>query len=277
MEWFEKLKQREPNYLKTIISATFAPVMANEPEEIASITEMMLPILLTSSTLKGAQQAILANYTESQEIAIKESRKVRAEKLADDVAEQLKSSQIMPGSTILDVGCGDGIVAAHLHQKGYQVTCADIDDYRSKEAKTLPFIQINPGRDDYALVNGRWDASLLLYVLHHMPKQEQKILLRQAFDSDIHNLLIYEDVHGNQDYYADIDGISNLFLQTKDMKPFVVPMPCSYQSKQEWENLFDATNLNGGFLKLHRQGNPSSGSIEVNYYFLLNRSPKKIK
>lgn len=270
MEWFQKLKQRESDYLIKVVSDTFANVAFQSPEDIASIAKIIVPILLNSTTLQDAQQAILAQYTESQELAIKNFHKVRAERIAAEVGQKLRSSQMMPGATVLDIGCGNGIVAAHLNNQGYQVTCADIDDYRAEVAKTLPFIQINAGQDDYALVKGQWDASLLLYVLHHMPEKEQEILLHQIFHSDIHNLLIYEDAHDNQDYHADIDGISNIFLQTKDMDSFVVPMPCSYKSTQQWKNLFELINPDGNLLKLQRQGKPSSGQKEINHYFVLS-------
>jgi SAM-dependent methyltransferase len=73
----------------------------------------------------------------------------------------------LQGETVLDLGCGNGLTSAVLHQNGYQVYLTDVLDYRDEAAKALPFERMTdpqvvpyPGR--------HFDTSLVFAVLHHV-------------------------------------------------------------------------------------------------------------
>jgi SAM-dependent methyltransferase len=85
--------------------------------------------------------------------------KRRAEVLARLVAERLP-----PGARALDVGCGDGLIAARVMELRPDVTIEGVDvlvrpgariPVRAFDGATLPF------------ADASWDAAMLVDVLHH--------------------------------------------------------------------------------------------------------------
>lgn len=96
--------------------------------------------------------------------------------------------RIQPGMTVLDVGCGNGVVGARIAQAFQcRVTGTDILDY----VKTgLPFVR---SQDDGRLPfgDGSFDCVMLNDMLHHVPTAGQEALIREALRVG-RQLLIFE-------------------------------------------------------------------------------------
>ena len=102
----------------------------------------------------------------------------------------LVQPHLEPGASVLDVGCGEGLVLAELKARGAgEVQGVDIVDLRADrdvqlqlyDGVTLPF----PDR--------RFDLVLLSFVLHHVPDERKLPLLREALRVSRGKLFIVED------------------------------------------------------------------------------------
>lgn len=87
-----------------------------------------------------------------------------------------------PGDAVLDLGCGCGIpVARSLAQAGYRVTGVDVSWVQLRRARrlvpTARFLHADATR--VAFPAEAFDAVVCLYVLVHLPLQEQPVLLRR--------------------------------------------------------------------------------------------------
>ena len=92
---------------------------------------------------------------------------------------------------MLDIGCGDGVVASLLAGAGRAITLLDIQSYLDPRV-TLPFIQYQEGAE--LPVHGTFDISLLLTVLHH--SADPLLLLREARRVTSGRCIIIESVFG---------------------------------------------------------------------------------
>lgn len=145
-----------------------------------------------------------------------------------------KKNRLLPylstKDTLLDVGCGNCLLANELKEDGYSITGVDvanlsiIDDFQPKvyDGQHLPF------------ENNAFDCALLLTVLHHTDDPVE--VLRET-SRVAHRILIIEDVYSNifQQYltYA-MDtlvnfGHSNMTYQNKSIA--------------EWKSVFDLLQL----------------------------------
>ncbi|RCV53380.1 class I SAM-dependent methyltransferase [Marinitenerispora sediminis] len=83
---------------------------------------------------------------------------------------------------VLDAGCGNGIpVAADLSAHGHAVTGVDVSGVQVARARRLVpgarFVRADLTRTGFAA--GSFDAVVCLYVLIHLPRQEQPEVLRR--------------------------------------------------------------------------------------------------
>jgi SAM-dependent methyltransferase len=78
-----------------------------------------------------------------------------------------KLHEWLVGESVLDLGCGNGLTSAVLHQHGYRVYLTDVLDYRDDAARPLPFAPMtDPRLIPYP--DQRFDTSLVFAVLHHV-------------------------------------------------------------------------------------------------------------
>ena len=165
--------------------------------------------------------------------------------------------QVQPyvdGNTVLDLGCGDGLVAARLAEGGRDVRMVDIMDYRS-EASRLPFLLWKDERLPFE--SGSQDTVLLLTVLHHA--HDPIALLRECVRVCRGRIILIESVVGVS--ASDAEGLgpeasafASLGAWQRDYATFIdwfynrvlhddVPVPYNFRSPADWQAIFDAAGL----------------------------------
>ena len=139
--------------------------------------------------------------------------------------------RILPGSRVLDVGCGNGYIAHHLSAMiAASVIGIDLDettealiDYRSFDGTHFP------------IETGSVDAVLFCYVLHHA--QNLGTLL-----SDVRRVLraggqvaVYEDIP-ETGWDRTVCSIHNRMWRSRTG-------PCSFQTEAGWQRLFESAGF----------------------------------
>jgi len=102
----------------------------------------------------------------------------------------LVAPQVKPGASVLDVGCGEGYVMEELAARGAgEVFGVDVVDLRRE--KQRPFRLF----DGVALPfpDRRFDVVVLSFVLHHVPDDRKRALLREAVRVCRGTVVIVED------------------------------------------------------------------------------------
>lgn len=102
--------------------------------------------------------------------ALKDVLSGRAESVANDVRPYIA------GQSVLDLGCGDGAVGS-LISSNYAVAAADICDYRTSSARTLPFKLIEDGVP-LPYQDNAFDTVMALTVFHH--SRDPRLLCSEA-------------------------------------------------------------------------------------------------
>lgn len=108
---------------------------------------------------------------------------------------ELIHSQIrkhLVGPRVLDLGCGDGLVADLVARDGYEVQMSDIVDYRASSVN-LPFAKPLEG-ESLPFASTSFDTVLLLTVLHHANCPLQ--VLAEALRVSRRRIIVIESVFG---------------------------------------------------------------------------------
>jgi ubiquinone/menaquinone biosynthesis C-methylase UbiE len=148
------------------------------------------------------------------------------------IAKQL-AAMIAPGSQLLDVGCGDGSLAAllagmvpGLAVQGVEVharpDCAI--ECSLYDGKRLPF------------PDGSFDVCLFVDVLHHTTDPET--ICRDAFRVSRKYVLIKDHLCENA-----VDAWALRFMDWVGNSSHGVALPYNYLSQDRWNKLFDAAGL----------------------------------
>lgn len=82
--------------------------------------------------------------------------------------------RLMPAGSILDVGCGTGVVASRLAAHGYEVTGADpsagmLDHLRSSDPRVEA---VQASATELPFEDGRFDLTMCVAVMHHIADPE---------------------------------------------------------------------------------------------------------
>ena len=136
-----------------------------------------------------------------------------------------------PGSTILDIGSGNGLITKVLRERNYIVTPLDIHAGQYDDSVT-PVIY-NGQKIPFA--DKSFDTGILLTILHHTNNQEE--IISEAARV-CHQLIIMEDIYSTQlqKYYTFfLDSFVNMFYS---------PCPHTNRPDKDWKNLFFKLNLN---------------------------------
>jgi len=97
---------------------------------------------------------------------------------------------LTPGTSVLDIGCGEGWVADELVRRGVgEIAVVDVVDVR--RARTLPFSLYDGVHLPFD--DGRFDVAMLNFVLHHVPDERKVALLREALRVARRTVFILED------------------------------------------------------------------------------------
>ena len=94
---------------------------------------------------------------------------------ARDTVRWLEKEDILhAGMTVLDLGCGHGLIGGELIKKGCRVTFADESDYLLPEYRSVDLFTIDVERDDLGSL-GSYDLVICSNVLEHVPHPKQLI------------------------------------------------------------------------------------------------------
>jgi len=153
-------------------------------------------------------------------------RRIRV--LADRICEL-----VPPDASLLDVGCGDGQLAALVQKRRPDVNIRGLDVLVRDDTaiEVDPFDGINiPYEDD------QFDVVMLVDVLHHADSASD--LLRQCARAAKSHILIKD--HYLQGFAAQrtlmwMDHVGNA--------RHGVEIPCNYLTPDQWSELFDANSL----------------------------------
>ena len=79
------------------------------------------------------------------------------------------------GHRVLDLGCGNGLLARLLSQQGYEVALTDVMDYRDPAAQSLPFRPMTDARR-IPYPDDSFDTVIAMTVLHHVAPADLEAL-----------------------------------------------------------------------------------------------------
>ena len=148
------------------------------------------------------------------------------------------------GDRVLDIGAGGGWIGKQLeNSRGARVTLLDVADMNRTDLS----LQVYDGKQ-MPFPDASFDASLLLFVLHHCEDSLQ--VLSEAVRVSQKRLIIFEDTFRNplEKFLCGLnDWISNspFFLAN----PFKMNMPFHYMRVGEWEDIFRKLSLEVVFKK----------------------------
>lgn len=154
--------------------------------------------------------------------------------------------QFLAGDSLLDIGCGNGLITDLIRQHFNRIQCLDVVRYMPASLK-LPFLLYKDGEP--LPIDNTFDTVLLLTVLHHSNNPIE--LLKMAWAATTKRLIIIESVVGvhkaephvrydlagasdeNQIAYAAfVDWFYNRVLHDD------VPVPYNFTTPERWQSTF---------------------------------------
>ena len=132
------------------------------------------------------------------------------------------------GASVLDLGCGDGMLLNLLHER-YDTLGVDVIDYRSDENKHLPFLHNHEG-SLLNLKNKSFDNTILWTVLHHSDNPIH--LLQEAIRVTRQRIIIVEGYVDDPQVYQ-----INCFLDwftNRPGKAEAVNVPLNFRTIEWW-------------------------------------------
>jgi SAM-dependent methyltransferase len=132
---------------------------------------------------------------------------------------QSRFSKLQPwlrGSSVLDLGCGDGLTGLVLHQNGFQVSMTDVLDYRDEAARTLTFrAMVDPRAIPYA--TDCFDTAIVFTVLHHVDGENLVPLLDELRRTS-RRVIIEEDSY---DIPASLENLAEVVAEDEQLRSFM--------------------------------------------------------
>jgi SAM-dependent methyltransferase len=136
------------------------------------------------------------------------------------------------GEHVLDIGCGNGLVAANLMRStGVRITGIDVGDFRMADIPFQDFDGTTIPFDDR-----QFDTSLLGFVLHHV--RDQASLLSEAKRVTSKQIIVYEDIVDNLVAKALGSIHATLFSLHYGVKRVE-----NFRGETEWEDYFRSLDL----------------------------------
>jgi ubiquinone/menaquinone biosynthesis C-methylase UbiE len=130
------------------------------------------------------------------------------------------------GKKVLDVGCGPGVDAKYLHDKGCNVTGVDLSknmiDIAKKTIREVDFKVKDMRKMNFP--NSSFDGIFIAYSLIHIPKEDVKAVIEKAYN------LLKED------------GILYVAVQTGESKELFVTEPLD-PKEQIFLNIFSKDEI----------------------------------
>ena len=235
--------------LAAVIQAVFVSVLSacGVPEERAKCLfekSRSLAGYAEATELEEAIRDLLLPLIDMQ--ALRESLDARAALITEQIAPYVS------GGSILDIGCGDGLVSLGLAKSVGAVQLVDICNYRDSRV-SLPFLLVSES-DPLPFQESQFETSMLLTVLHHA--NDPLGLLRDAIRVTERRLIIIESVFGfgtsrsskrspfgtltceqQRKYAVVVDWIYNRLLH------YNVPVPYNFFVPVGWKQLLTLAGL----------------------------------
>ena len=161
-------------------------------------------------------------------------------------------SQLIPSNgRVLDVGCGDGLLASLILERRRDTEISGIDVLVREKTK-IPVTGFNGSTIPFP--DKSFDVVMFVDVLHHT--DDPKLLLSEAKRVAAKAILIKD--HRLNGFLARptlriMDWVSNA--------PHGVVLPYNYWSHQRWQEAFSSLNLSVGFWKQDLQLYPNPANL----------------
>jgi SAM-dependent methyltransferase len=143
------------------------------------------------------------------------------------------SPHIPPDASVLDVGCGDGMIASLIAERRPDITIEGV------ELAPRPSCRISCHAFDGAklpFADGAFDGCLFVDVLHHT--DDVTVLLREAVRVSRSFVLIKDHLCQNA-----FDHVTLRLMDWIGNRPHGVRLPYNYQSRREWIQFFAECGL----------------------------------
>ena len=87
----------------------------------------------------------------------------------------LRRTDLKPGATVLDAGCGTGTNSVWLAERGFKVTGADFSEFALSEAKGEGIDYRREDLTSLSFADASFDAVICIGVLMHIPEVEKAL------------------------------------------------------------------------------------------------------
>jgi glycosyltransferase involved in cell wall biosynthesis len=112
-------------------------------------------------------------------------------KLGYPSSHQFALDRVQPDTTVLDIGCGPGLMAEHLGSKNVKTISIDREVQEKARQISFKWLEVNLEQYDFSDDFGKLDYILLLDVIEHMKSPEQLLqILRERFSRSYPEVLI---------------------------------------------------------------------------------------
>ncbi len=143
-------------------------------------------------------------------------------------------SDLIPhGSSVLDVGCGDGLLSSLIMQKRTNIKLSGVDVLVRSDAK-IPVAEFDG--ESIPFQDKSFDIVMFVDVLHHTDNPE--ILLREAVRVANHAIVIKDHTRNGFLAYPTLR-----FMDWVGNAKHNVALPYNYWSAQQWTNALNSLNL----------------------------------
>jgi SAM-dependent methyltransferase len=178
----------------------------------------------TLAVLTGMRDAGMQHINYHSRIVRRESRQAAA----------LVARHVGIGTTVLDVGCGEGYVGAELGARGAAVELVDIVDVRrvSGQPSRAQHFQLFDGLN-LPFPDASFEVVMLNFVLHHVPDDRKAHLLKEAARVSRDKVFILEDTPRNL-----FDRLMNRRHGQRYRDKIGSRAPFGFLTSREWEWLF---------------------------------------
>lgn len=149
------------------------------------------------------------------------------------VLSQCLAGKIPPGSSVLDIGCGDGTIASLIKAEnpGVNIQGIEISPRPNCSIKCTPF-----DGTTIPYPSASFDGCLFVDVLHHTHGIQP--LLSEACRVSRRFVLIKDHLAESQ-----LDFKTLQFMDWIGNRPHGVVLPYNYQSRAQWNQYFSAVGL----------------------------------
>jgi SAM-dependent methyltransferase len=187
------------------------------------------------------------------------SRRVRA--IAQAIAPLLE-----PGQSLLDIGCGDGALAALVAQQVPKLKVSGLEIMQRPHA-AIP-VAVFDG-EHLPLDDNAVDAAMMVDVLHHT--HDPAILLREAARVARHAVILKD--HRMERPLA---GITLRFMDWVGNKPHGVTLPYNYWPWTRWQQTWQDLGLSPDHVqtRLGLYPAPANWLFETGLHFVARLRPK---